>query len=136
MICPSMAVTNSPIGASSTRLWTTSRGITVPFIGRFLRLLRELPPGVVPTRVGEIACWHDVNRSRARPLAVQARLERRRELRVQAQEGPVQGHRAGDVVDEGRAGLDAGLPPQVPRPLRAAPHADLGWGHVPDLHRR
>ena len=40
-------------------------------------------------------------------------LERRRGLRLQAQARPHRGHHQGDVVDEGRARLDAGLPPEV-----------------------
>src|SRR5262249_33089041 len=42
-----------------------------------------------------------VHRHRTRPFQVQARLERCRGLRVQAQEGPERGHRPRDVVDEG-----------------------------------
>ena len=46
------------------------------------------------------------------------------------------GHRPRDVVDEGRARLDARLPAQVARALRAAPDAQLGRRHVGDLLRR
>ena len=43
---------------------------------------------------------------RSRPQQVQARLERRGGLRLQAQEGPQRGHRRRDLVEEGRAALD------------------------------
>ena len=72
--------------------------------------------------------------SRSRPL--QARLVRRRGLRLQAQAGPERRHHQRDVVDEGRARLDAPVPAQVLPALRAAPDAQLGRRHVGDLLRR
>src|SRR5262245_34791057 len=78
---------------------------------------------------------HDRDRQRLhpRPLPLQAGLERRGELRLQAQEGPVGRHRPRDVVDEGRAPVDARQPPQVAAALREAPHAELGRRYVADL---
>ena len=55
----------------------------------------------------------------SRPRSLPARLERRRGLRLQAQEGPERVHRARDVGDEERARVDAELPPPRPQALRA-----------------
>src|SRR3712207_8996264 len=52
------------------------------------------------------------------PREVQARLGRRRGLRLQAPSWSRRGDHPRDVVDEGRARLDAGLPAEV---LRALP---------------
>ena len=71
---------------------------------------------------------HGSHRSRSRSL--QARLVRRRGLRLQAQAGLGHRHPQRDVVDEGRAGLDAAEPAEVLPALRAPPHAQLGRGHV------
>ena len=62
------------------------------------------PIGEIPTIGGRVAI-QDLDLSQ-----LQARLERRRGLRLQAQEGPHRGHRPRDVRDEGRAGVDAQLP--------------------------
>ena len=79
---------------------------------------------------------HDGRCRSARSQQVQARVERRRGLRLQAQARPERGHRQGDVLDEGRAQLDAQHPAEVAPALRAAPHAQLGRRHVRDLLRR
>ena len=50
--------------------------------------------------------------------------------------GLERGHRPRDVVDEGRAGVDARQPAQVLRALRAPADAQLGRRHVGDLLRR
>ena len=55
----------------------------------------------------------------SRPRSLPARVERRRGLRLQAQEGPERGDRPRDVGDEGRARVDARLPAAGPQALRA-----------------
>ena len=50
--------------------------------------------------------------------------------------GPRRVRRPGDVVDEGRAGLDARLPPPCAAQLRAPSDAQLGWRPVGDLLQR
>jgi len=90
----------------------------------------EIPPTPLPERP------HGQHRHRSRPRPLQVGLERCRGLRLQAQAGSGREHHPRDVLDEGRTGLDAQLPPQVLCPLPEAPHAQLGWGHVGDLLRR
>src|ERR1700733_14864965 len=55
----------------------------------------------------------------SRPRSLPTRMERRRGLRLQAQEGPERVHRARDVGNEERARVDAHLPPARPQALRA-----------------
>ncbi len=68
----------------------------------------------------------DDNGSRSRP--VQARLERRRGLRLQAQEGPLRRDRSRDVGHEGRARLDARLPPEGAQAVHGQAHGAVVRG--------
>ena len=68
-----------------------------------------------------------------RPRSVQARLERRRGLRLQAEEGYQRRHRPGDVRDEGRAGVDARLPAQRAGRFDHKPMAPWFASKMPDL---